>query len=59
MNKKPRGSKKLPVGEFFKHQSRFKHLLKPQNAELLANIQADVDAKWEHICNLCGEEVIK
>ncbi|MBR3655036.1 MAG: pyruvate ferredoxin oxidoreductase, partial [Elusimicrobia bacterium] len=59
MTKKPRGGKKLPVGEFFKHQSRFKHLLKPQNAELLANIQADVDAKWEKICNLCGEEVIK
>ena len=59
MTKKPRGGKKLPVGEFFKHQSRFKHLLKPQNAELLANIQADVDAKWEKICALCGEEVIK
>jgi len=59
MTKKPRGGKKLPVGEFFKYQSRFKHLLKPNNAEFLAAIQADVDAKWEKICNLCGEEVIK
>lgn len=51
---KPRGEKK-PVTEFFKLQTRFKHLLKPENAELLASIQADVDAKWDKMLALCGE----
>lgn len=52
---KPRGGEKKPVIEFFKNQVRFKHLLKPENAELLASIQADVDAKWNKMLALCGE----
>lgn len=38
-----------PVEEFLKPQGRFKHLFKPENAELLAEIQADVDEYWDYI----------
>ncbi len=35
-----------PLEEFLKPQGRFKHLFKPENAGLLAEIQADVDKQW-------------
>jgi pyruvate ferredoxin oxidoreductase beta subunit len=38
-----------PVGEFMKPQGRFKHLFKPENAALLAEVQADVDSAWEQL----------
>ncbi|MDR0485220.1 MAG: pyruvate ferredoxin oxidoreductase [Elusimicrobiota bacterium] len=38
---------KKPVLEFLKTQGRFKHLLKPENAPIIENIQKEVDAKWE------------
>ncbi|PKQ19208.1 MAG: pyruvate ferredoxin oxidoreductase [Actinobacteria bacterium HGW-Actinobacteria-6] len=38
---------KKPVIEFLKPQGRFKHLFKPENAELLAEIQTDVDRQWD------------
>jgi pyruvate ferredoxin oxidoreductase beta subunit len=38
-----------PVAEFFKPQGRFKHLFKPENAELLASIQHEVDRYWEYV----------
>jgi len=38
-----------PIEEFLKPQGRFKHLFKPENAELLADIQADVDRYWDYI----------
>ncbi len=44
-----------PIEEFLKSQGRFRHLLKPENAELLAEIQAEVDAHWEYILGRCGE----
>ncbi len=44
-----------PVEEFLKVQGRFRHLLKPENAELLAEIQADVDRHWEYVLGRCGE----
>jgi len=44
-----------PIEEFLKPQGRFRHLLKPENAELLAEVQADVDAYWEYILGRCGE----
>ncbi len=45
-----------PVEEFFKVQGRFKHLLSEDNAELLAEIQDDVDAYWEYVLGRCGEK---
>ncbi|GAB4290889.1 MAG: thiamine pyrophosphate-dependent enzyme [Coriobacteriia bacterium] len=38
-----------PIEEFLKPQGRFKHLFKPENADLLAEIQADVDRAWEQL----------
>lgn len=44
-----------PVEEFLKPQGRFKHLFKPENAELLAAIQADVDAYWDYLNKRAAE----
>jgi pyruvate ferredoxin oxidoreductase beta subunit len=38
-----------PVEEFLKPQGRFKHLFKPENAALLAEMQSDVDRAWEQL----------
>lgn len=46
--------KKLPVEEYLKMQGRFKHLFKPGNEALVAQIQADVDARWEELLTLCN-----
>jgi pyruvate ferredoxin oxidoreductase beta subunit len=45
-----------PVEEFLKPQGRFKHLFKPGNEALLAQVQADVDAYWEYIQKRCACE---
>ncbi len=47
---------KLPIEEFLKPQGRFKHLFKPGNEHLIANIQADIDRKWEQLLVKCGEK---
>ncbi|MFA6170277.1 MAG: thiamine pyrophosphate-dependent enzyme [Candidatus Margulisiibacteriota bacterium] len=41
---KPR--EKKPVTEFLKTQDRFRHLFKPGNEQLIADIQAEVDQRW-------------
>lgn len=46
---------KKPVSEFLKLQGRFSHLLKPENAERLAEVQESVDRYWEKIKRMCGE----
>jgi pyruvate ferredoxin oxidoreductase beta subunit len=38
-----------PIEEFLKPQGRFKHLFKPENAELLVKIQEQIDAQWDYI----------
>jgi pyruvate ferredoxin oxidoreductase beta subunit len=38
-----------PIEEFLKPQGRFKHLFKPENAELLVRVQEEVDRYWEII----------
>ena len=45
-------AKKLPVEEFLKPQKRFKHLFKPGNEHLIAEIQAEVDKKWEYLLRM-------
>jgi len=50
ISQKPK--EKKPLAEFLKPQSRFKHLFKPENAELLASLQVEVDARWEKLLRL-------
>lgn len=45
---------KLPIEEFLKAQGRFKHLFKPGNEGLIADIQADIDKRWEELLKLEG-----
>jgi pyruvate ferredoxin oxidoreductase beta subunit len=45
-----------PVEEFLKVQGRFKHLFAPDNADLLAQIQTDVDEYWDYIQKRCACE---
>lgn len=40
---------KKPIEEFLKPQGRFAHLFKPQNQHLIAEIQAEVDRRWEDL----------
>ena len=47
--------KKKPIEEFFKLQGRFKHLLLPENAELLKEIQGHIDKDWERLKRLSGQ----
>lgn len=46
---------KLPIEEFLKEQGRFAHLFKPGNEHLIAQIQEDVDRRWEALLKRCGE----
>ncbi len=45
---------RLPIEEFLKPQGRFKHLFKPENVELLAAIQAEVDRNFDYVLKRCG-----
>jgi pyruvate ferredoxin oxidoreductase beta subunit len=47
---------KVPIIEWFKTQNRFRHLLKPENEHIVAEIQADVDRRWNELLRLCGEK---
>src|SRR3989338_813183 len=40
---------KKPVSEWFSPQGRFRHLLKPENKQMLDEIQAQVDNFWENL----------
>ncbi|HDS08586.1 MAG TPA: pyruvate ferredoxin oxidoreductase [Firmicutes bacterium] len=43
---------KLPIEEFLKIQARFKHLKEDKNKAVIAEIQKDIDEKWEFLLNL-------
>lgn len=47
--------KKLPVEDYLKPQGRFRHLFKKENEHLIAEIQQDVDKRWEDLLKKCGE----
>jgi len=49
-----RPKEKKPVIDWMKKQTRFRHLFKPGNEELLAQIQEHVDAEWEKLLQKCG-----
>ncbi|MBI2844388.1 MAG: pyruvate ferredoxin oxidoreductase [Armatimonadetes bacterium] len=50
---KPR--EKKPVDEYLKQQTRYRHLFRPGGEAALAEIQANVDSKWERLKRLAGE----
>ncbi len=43
---------KKPITEWFKAQGRYKHMLKPENAKLLEQVQGEIDRKWERLIKL-------
>jgi len=45
---------KLPIEEFLKTQGRFKHLFKPENEELIAAFQKELDRRWEDLLTKCN-----
>lgn len=53
INYKP--TNKLPVEEFLKTQKRFKHLFKEENKHFIAELQEEIDRKWEYL--LLMEEI--
>jgi pyruvate ferredoxin oxidoreductase beta subunit len=55
INYKPK--EKMPLADWLKQQGRFKHLFKPGNEHILEELQAWVDAEWQKLLKLAGEEV--
>ncbi len=51
---KPKETK--PLEEFLKPQGRFKHLFAPENASVLADLQAGIDREWHRLLKEAGEE---
>jgi pyruvate ferredoxin oxidoreductase beta subunit len=45
--------KVVPIEDWLRPQKRFAHLLRPENANLVAEIQAKVDADWEDLLRRC------
>ncbi len=41
--------KKVPVSEWLKMMGKTRHLLKPEYAEMLEEIQREVDFRWEQL----------
>lgn len=50
-----RPKEKKSVIDWMKKQGRFKHLFRPGQEALLAEIQANVDKEWEKLLKKCGE----
>ncbi len=50
---------KKPITDWLKLQARFKHLFKPGNEKLLAELQSDVDLQWERMQKLCGVTAVQ
>lgn len=48
-------AKKLPIEEFLRPQKRFKHVFAPGNEWMLAELQKEVDKKWNYLLTM--EEV--
>ena len=47
---------KKPVVDWLKKQTRFRHLFKPGNEELLAKVQEYIDTEWEKLLQKCDVE---
>ncbi|MFH1917456.1 MAG: LAGLIDADG family homing endonuclease [Nanoarchaeota archaeon] len=46
--------RKKPITEWLKSQARFRHLFKPENADIIKQIQEHVDKEWERLKKQCG-----
>ena len=44
----------VPIETFLRGQKRFAHLLRPENADLVAHIQRQVDEDWDELRRLCA-----
>jgi pyruvate ferredoxin oxidoreductase beta subunit len=44
---------KKPVEDFLRTQGRFSHLFKPENKNLIKEIQDEVDRRWELLLDRC------
>lgn len=51
-----RPKEKKPVEDWLKRQGRFRHLFKPENTEILKDIQDDIDTRWAKLLAKCGED---
>ncbi|MHB0912955.1 MAG: thiamine pyrophosphate-dependent enzyme [Armatimonadota bacterium] len=47
INFKPK--EKMPVADFLKKQTKFRHMFKPGNEAMIEAIQAEVDKRWEYL----------
>jgi len=47
-------AEKKPVTEWLKSQRRFAHLLRPDNSEVVAELQQGIDHEWEKLLRLAG-----
>ena len=47
--------KKKPVADYLQGQGRFRHMFKPQNKELLEEVQRITDERWDRLLKKCGE----
>ena len=55
LNYKP--AKKLPIEAWLEPQGRFRHLFKDEAGKAkIAEIQAEVDKRWEQLLAVCGEK---
>jgi pyruvate ferredoxin oxidoreductase beta subunit len=48
----------VQVEDWLRLQSRFAHLLHPENAEVVAEIQTRVEADWAALLERCGQTVV-
>ncbi len=51
-----RPKEKLPITSYIEKQGRFAHVLRPENEELLAALQKDVDERWARLVHRCEED---
>jgi pyruvate ferredoxin oxidoreductase beta subunit len=49
-----RPEKVVPVEHWLSLQKRFAHLLRPENSELIAAIQRQVENDWQTLVERCG-----
>ncbi|MFW6273178.1 MAG: pyruvate ferredoxin oxidoreductase, partial [bacterium] len=54
LNYKPKEQREIT--DWLKPQGRFKHLFKEENKEIVDEIQAHVNKRWQRLLELCGEE---
>ena len=52
-NYKPK--ERLPITEWMKPQGRYKHALRPENKQLVEEIQKEIDDNWERLLVLSAE----